>query len=140
MGIKWENSRVSTPERIFYDIQNKMAQPVGVMLFGSDCRFKNEVYNECSVQLPGIATNTEEDLRSTNMVSLRQPLSEGRSVLAVLDSEASISRECRHQVVVGLREMGAKSVVGIYAKTEESLISPTADGLDDFITATRKEG
>lgn len=43
MSKKWEDRRVSTPERIFDEIKEEMAQPVGIVLFGADCDFKNEV-------------------------------------------------------------------------------------------------
>ena len=43
MKQKWEINRVSTPERIFNKIKLEMARPVGIVLFGADCEFKNEV-------------------------------------------------------------------------------------------------
>lgn len=46
MSEKWQINRVSTPERIFDKIQNEMAQPVGVFVFGAGCDFKNEIASE----------------------------------------------------------------------------------------------
>lgn len=43
MNEKWRISKVSTPERIFGKIREKMAQSVGIVMLGADCELKTEV-------------------------------------------------------------------------------------------------
>lgn len=154
MGKKWEIRRISTSERIFDKIKEEMAQPVGIVLFGADCDFKNRVYAECVEQIPNLATGYGGKTGNIALRGAKQPLAKGRSVLVVLDGDSSGRHETRHQTVIALRNLGAKTVVGIYAKLcaiwlgdrglsdEEStnqqaweLLNhpPTADGLDYFI-------
>ena len=46
MAIRWEINRVSTPEHIFDKLKRRVAQPVGIILFGADCDFKSEIVEE----------------------------------------------------------------------------------------------
>lgn len=162
MDKKWEIRRVSTPERIFNKIREKMAQPVGIVLFGADCDLKDEVYMECVEQIPNLTTDYGGKTISIALRGLKQPLAEGRNVLLVLDGDSSGQHEARHQTVAVLQNLGAKTIVGIYVKfypiwlgdrkisdeepTNEQawrLLNhpPTADGLDYFIVVEEeKEG
>lgn len=45
MNQKWKTVAVSTPEETFDKIKKELPQPVGIVLFGADCDFKNEVYH-----------------------------------------------------------------------------------------------
>lgn len=157
MDKKWEINRVSTPERIFKKITEEMAQPVGIVIFGADCVLKDEVYLECFKRIPNFAICSS----SSRLQAAKRPFSDGQSVVTVMDGKRSGNHACRHQTVTKLREVGAKSVVGIYAKattiTDDSSMSkrernqlnkqiaaieqdcPTADGLDYLVIADLEE-
>ncbi len=153
MSQKWEINRVSTPERIFEEIKEEMVQPIGIVLFGADCDLKDEVYMNCVEQIPNLATGYGGK-GNMSLRAAKQPFSEGRSVLTMMHGQASGDHLQRHETVQALRDLGAKSVIGIYAKykpiwlgdrkkSDEDLANaqswallnhpPTADGLDCFI-------
>ncbi len=168
MSKKWEIRRVSTTERIFDKIRTEAAQPVGIVLFGADCDLKDEVYMECVEQIPNLATGYGGKTGNIALRGAKRPFTEGRSVLAVLDGDSSAQHEARHQTVTALRDLGAKTLVGIYAEARlrffaneyertpdvvycqrrinNQILSieqsnPTADGLDYFIVVEEeKEG
>lgn len=161
MDKKWEIRRVSTSGRIFDKIKEEMAQPVGIVLFGADCDLKDEVYMECVEQIQDLATGYGGKTGNIALRGAKRPFIEGRSVLTVLDGNSSGQHETRHQTVTALRDLGAKTVVGIYAKfhpiwlgdrkisdeepTNEQawrLLNhpPTADGLDYFIIVEKRKG
>lgn len=117
MKKRWEIRRVSTPERIFKKIQAEMAQPVGIILFGADCNFKQETIDEIVSQL----LNQSQRFgcyfnQAPDMGRLKDAFHNFKSVLVVLDSEASASHSSRHDLVEGMRRAGAKTIVGIYVK------------------------
>ncbi len=155
MNQKWEINRVSTPDRIFGKINDEMPQPVGIVLFGADCDLKDDVYMQCVEQIPNLATGYGGKTGNIALRGAKRPFSEGRSVLTVMGGESSGNREARHQTVIALRDLGAKSVVGIYAKYNPAWLGdrkvsdddpanqqawallnhpPTSDGLDYLIT------
>lgn len=162
MSKKWEIRRVSTTERIFDKIRTEMAQPVGIVLFGADCDLKDEVYMDCVEQIPNLATGYGGKTGNIALRGAKRPFAEDRSVLVVLDGDSSSQHEARHQTVTALRDLGAKTVVGIYAKFDPIWLGsrrasdedstntqawallnhpPTADGLDYFmIVEEEKEG
>ncbi len=159
MNLRWEIRRVSTPERIFNKIK-EMAQPVGVVLFGADCDFKNEVKRTtweslctayCFPNAPGTA-------------ELVNALKDNSMVIVTLNSDESSTHGLRHELVKVMRNAGAETVVGIYAKAKKKPIpfgkatisaakdrrvnqqidaieqsNPTADGLDYFIVVEEEE-
>lgn len=150
----WEMRRVSTSEEIFEVITKKLPQPVGIVVFGADCGLKDETYMECEERIPNLATGYGGK-GSMPLRAAKQPLSDGRSVLTVMHGNSSGVHKERHDVVTALRELGAKSVVGIYAKAKadpnlcrsvaefQALCAqvqrlakcpPTAEGLDLFLT------
>lgn len=155
MSQKWEINRVSTPERIFQKINEEMVQPVGIVLFGADCELKDEVCRKCTKRIPNLAT-VHDGKDDMSLLAVEQLLSEGRSVLVVMCGNSSGNHSERHRTVMALRGLGAKSVVGFYAKHDpikpspyvtptvidspfkrqvEALTAdpPTADGLDYLI-------
>jgi len=159
MSKKWEISRVSTSERIFDKIKMEMAQPVSIVLFGADCEFKSSVLRELQDGMHDVkvfhgAPSTHE------MVELIHcsPVS-----VFVLSSMESSDHQLRHECVKIMRTVGAKTVVGIYAKvkglpslsargfmakSESELIRdtvrrlkrnpPTADGLDYLLVVSEE--
>lgn len=150
--MECEVTKVSTLEEELANI-GQLPQPVGIVLFGADCDLKDKVYMECVEQIPNLATG----YGGKGNMALRcakQPFSEGRPVLTVMYGEPSGDHHQRHDTVRALRGLGARSVVGIYAKfnpiwlgnkkaSDEDPINeqawallnhpPTADGLDCFI-------
>ena len=150
--MKWEINRVSTPERIFEKIKTELAQPVGVVLFGADCDFKNEVKNMMKSELRGLIRCYAN---APNTAALVKAFKKHSAVAVVLNTEESSSHELRHELVKVMQNAGAVSVVGIYAKAEKyspkALVripgaaaknrqiaeieqsNPTVDGLDYLI-------
>ncbi len=119
MDEKWRVGRVSTPECIFDKISTRMAQPVGIILIGADCDLKDEVFMTCVERIPNLATGYGGK-GNLSLRGAKRPLGEGRSVLTVMYGDSSGHLKERRDVVEALRDLGAKTVVGIYAKTEAS--------------------
>ncbi len=160
--MKYETRRISTPERTFSKIREEMAQPVAIVLFGADCDTKDEAYMNCVEQIPNLATGYGGK-GSLSLRAAKHPLSEGRSVLTVMSGGSSLDHSERHEVVQALRSLGARTVVGMYAKCNlpessfdgatptvidsplkkqvQSLLDspPTADGLD-YLIVVEEEG
>lgn len=153
MSDNWEMRRVSTSEEVFEVITKRLPQPVGIVLFGADCDSKDEAYMECVERIPNLATGYGSE-GNISLHTAKQPLSDGRSVLTVMSGSSSGMHEERRNVIRTLRELGAKSVVGIYAEAEAdpnlyrsvaefqalcaqlrwiSGCPPTAEGLDLFL-------
>lgn len=117
MNAKWEISRVSTPERILEKIKKELAQPVGIILFGADCDFKKEVVKTFTTEFgDDLACDT---YAGTTMRHIQQSFGASRNYMIDLDSTDSASHDIRHQCVLNLRNLGARSVVGIYIKARE---------------------
>ncbi len=159
---QWEIQRVSTSQRIFKKVRTEMSQPVGIMLFGADLSFKESILEELKQGLPEAklfsgAPSTHE------MVELIHGYSISIFTLSAMESA---DHELRHECVKVMRRIGARTVVGIYAKAElprkiprrdlsdavkqqrwhnERCISalrqqpPTPDGLDYLIVVSEKE-
>lgn len=159
MNKKWEIREVCTPEQTFEKINTKMAQPVGIVLFGADCDFKNEVLDAMVDGLRGFARYYT---KAPDTATLVRAIKDHLAVVVVLNSDESSTHELRHELVKVMRNAGAKTVVGIYAKVDQVPISPlisslekvefnkritaieqsnpTADGLDYFIVVEEEEG
>ena len=160
MSKKWEIQRVSTSERIFDKIKEEMAQPVGIVLFGADCDFKNEVLDAIVDGLRGFARYYT---KAPDTATLVRNIKNHSAVVVTLDSAESSTHGLRHELVKVMRNAGAGSVVGIYAKVDKVPVrplmsslekvefnkqitaieqsNPNADGLDYFIVVEEeKEG
>lgn len=158
---KWEINKVSTPERIFDKIKEEMAQPVGIVIFGADCEFKNEVYETMMKELQGLARYYT---KRPDIATLTKAVETYSAVVVMLGSDDSSQRELRHTLVNVMRNAGAKTVIGIYAKAKKKPIpfgkamisvakdkqvnqqidaieqsNPTADGLDYFIVVEEEK-
>lgn len=159
--MKCIQSRVCTLEEILKMIREDLPQSVGIVLFGADGDFKKEVYAKCIEGIPNLVTNNEDGSLSLRIVS--RAVGARQSILEVMEGYASANHNMRHQTVLTLRNLGIKTVVGIYAKVEKEPIrplmsslekvefdkrvaaieqsNPTADGLDYFIVVEEeKEG
>lgn len=130
MEAKWSIGKISTPERIFAKIAQEMPQPVGIVIFGADCDLKDDAYRRCVEQIPNLATGYGG---KGNMAlrAAKWPLSQGRSVVTVMTENASSHHAERQQVITALQDMGAKSVVGVYAKPSKRPIRPLMSSLQD---------
>lgn len=159
MKLKWEIRRVSTPERIFNKIKEEMAQPVGIVLFGADGELKNKTLDAMMERLRGFADYHIDKTPSTD--NLIWTLDRYSAVVVVLRSDESSTHGLRHKLVKMMRNAGAKTVVGIYAKVNKEPIrplvsslekvefnkqitaieqsDPTADGLDYFVVVEEEE-
>lgn len=160
MELKWEIRRVSTPERIFSKIK-EMAQPVGIVLFGVDCDFKNEVLDTMVEELRGFARYYTT---APDTATLVRAIKGHSAVVVALNSDESSTHGLRHELVKVMRNAGAETVVGIYAKAKKKPIpfgkatisaakdrrvnqqidaieqsNPNADGLDYFVVVEEEE-
>lgn len=126
MNKKWEVRRVSAPERIFDKTKEEMAQPVGIIIFGADCKLKDEVVNKTISSLPGIATSTNAAPTPTLVKYIQE-----HSMIY-----AKVEKEPIRPLMSSLEKVEFnKRVFAI----EQS--NPTADGLDYFIVVEEeKEG
>ena len=149
MNPRWEIKRVSTSERILDKIKTEMAQPVGIMICGADCEFKNEVVNEIECGLPGLVSYDN----TISALTLAGAVQDCSMVAVILTTDESALHILRHGTVKVMRNAGAKSVVGIYVKSNcimnQSLreqveaierTNPTADGLDYLVVITEERG
>jgi len=158
---KWKGEGISTAEEVLAMINEKLPQPVGIVIFGADCSLKERVYIECTQRIKNITTGYGS-MGNMPLLAAGRPLSRMCNVLTVMDGKMSTEHEQRHQIVTMLRKMGAKSVIGIYTqvppqtrrlpeiskadvnynKQAEKLEQepPTGDGLDCFVICTEEEG
>ncbi len=112
MQDKWEINRISTPERIIRKIKEGMAQPVGIVLFGVDCDFKNEVLE---MLFEGLSCFYYHRIpRATVLTSSFKGCS--NEILVVLNTDESVAKGLRQGLTEAMSDVGAKTVVGIYAR------------------------
>lgn len=140
MNEKWEIRRVSTSERIFDKIKTEVSLPVGIMLFGADCEFKNKIINEliCKFDLVDQGCIDPWDLdyeHSDCFLKTRDHLlyrfEAGKLFnLVILDSDSSADHEIRHGFVKAMQDAGAKTLVGIYTKVNKEPIRPLMSSLE----------
>lgn len=143
MSKKWEVRKVSTSECIFDKINNEMAQPVGIVLFGADCDLKDDVKKEVIEALGlqggagGCGLDGEADYEYGQCYlktehHLRYRFSVGQKfAMVILDSHSSSEHDFRHGFVDAIRNAGAKTVVGIYAKADKKPIRPLMSNVED---------
>lgn len=157
---RWETRTLSTPKQICDRIKKEMAQPVGIVLFGVDCEFKSETGEEILVEFHG---ELAWDFYAKITIGRTKEIFEAsRNFMVILNSSESADHSLRHQCVLNLKNFGAKTVIGIYAKAEKvpvrALMSspskaefnkrvaaiewsnPTVDGLDELVVVEEKEG
>ena len=112
--MTWEIGKISTSEQIFDLINYEATHPVGIVLFGADSDFKDNVVCLC---LDSIKHNYP--LFNCNYIPLvlsPDPLLEGASaIVLVLPGDQSDYSERRRAISV-LRKFGLKTIIGIYAE------------------------
>lgn len=160
MDKKWEIRKISTPERIFNKIKEEMAQPVGIVIFGADCDLKNEVLDTTMKEFQGFARYYT---KAPDAANLARSIKKYPAIVVTLTSDESGIHSLRHELVKVMRNVGAETVVGIYAKCKKPAplpgrgflksktadlarqivaieqSNPTADGLDYFIVIEGEE-
>lgn len=149
-NIKWEIDRVSTPDRIFQKINAEMVHPIGILIFGADCDFKNQVTDEFTAN---IDHNVLGFSYGTSILKCKFLLKSEMNLIIVLDSDDSCCHLVRHSLVKTLKDLGAKTMVGVFVDPCGSLhepkaeaarqtlneTPPTADGLDYLIVVKEEE-
>ena len=157
--MRYEISQVCTFEEIIERINDFDSKPVGIVFFGTDCRFKENFLKRLQHRVNN-AWNVymKEDNKESALQHLKRPFMGGHNVIVVLSGDLSGNHEVRHRVVVNLLNSGAKSVIGIHVKGQKDPFRsfvpflnekfnkqsqrllldapPTADGLDSLITVT----
>lgn len=111
---RWEINRISGAERICDKIMTRMPRPVGIIVSGADGRFKEEVADRIMAKLRGFAHCYCGKAPTAD--ALGWSLSRYHAVMAVLDFETSVSCEARRNLVAAMRNSGAATIVGVYAK------------------------
>lgn len=148
--MECEVTKVSTLEEELVNLR-QLPQPVGIMVFGVDGDFKKEVIGKMERCLgEGFSflngLQYDSDLMATFINSY------GAAVM--LNSEKSAMHEIRHALVYQMIRTGARSVAGVYIKTNSAMetarvnkwaiavenSNPNADGLDYFIVVREREG
>lgn len=140
MTTSWEVSEICTTEAISAKVAS-MPQPVGIVLFGDDGDFKNEVIKEFFKTLK---VRTFRDFYSCATVRDIMAAFERRdNYLVILKDLESRSYDARRQCILMLRTCGAKSVIGVYvsyAKRVKSLDIPKAKEFDLMLTRNASRG
>lgn len=112
--MTWEIGKISTSEQIFDLINYEATHPVGIVLFGADSDFKDNVVNCC---LDSIKHNYP--LFNCNYIPLvlsPDPLLEDASaIVLVLPGDRSDYSE-RRRAISALKKFGLKTIIGIYAE------------------------
>lgn len=143
------------PEQIFDVIKAEMAWPVGIVIFGADCDLKDEVLDVIMRELQGLARYYTSVPDTATLVGAVRRHS---VVVVAMNAEESAMHGLRHELVKVMRNAGAVSVVGIYARASRVPVrplmseldkmklnaqivaiersNPTADGLDRMIVVT----
>ena len=146
---KWEGSFRRALGRI-----NKLPSPIGIVVFGADCAFKDRVIGMIPDEVIDLTRNPGSDWKKRIRC--------GDSILICMNGDNSASHECRHNQIQELIDAKCTNVIGIYVKTEPAWSGndkiakedalqysqqsralnnnpPTPDGLDYLITVSEKE-
>lgn len=141
MAIRWEVSKVRTKtEELMAEIM-LLPQPVGIVLLGDDCEFKNEIVGRFS-KICGVRVSWDMYPVATigNIISAFE---QQENYLIMLNAPESRSYDTRKQCVYTLRDCGAKSIVGVYiAPTKKVKFSdiPKTEEFDLMMVPKREEG
>lgn len=139
-------TRVSTLEEELANLR-QLPQPVGIMLFGADCKSKHNAIN-LILNTEWLGLQNVDDIddewfldyeyaqcyQRTKNHLLSRFESGAQFNLIILDPESSADHEIRHGFVKAIQDAEAKAVVGIYIKAQ-----PT-DWLEDqlpFMTCNK---
>lgn len=159
MSRKWEMKEVSTPEQIFDKVKTEMERPVGIVIFGADDSFSNEVLSDVMGILQG---NARYYAKKVDASALTQAFKIHSTVVALLDPKISSNKSKRREFVQLMQTSGARTLIGIHAKVRKMPMmhleygaeaaemnhristikrsDPASDGYDYFIRVSSKKG
>lgn len=132
--MEWKVERINRPEDIFKDINKKMPQPVGIVLFGTDHYLKMDICREF--------LRTIENLQAVNCSpNLKWPVAksaiiEGMNILIVLSNDQSETPSIYHKIATELNNLGVKTIIGVYVASGKMKLRnpPTAANFNYLIT------
>lgn len=161
-NMRWKvNGKVSTPENIFSQINTEIPQPVGIILSGADCDFKNEVSDTLTQGLRRFIVISDDVPSYRDAIA--EKFQEYSIVAITIEGDDSHKHALRRAFVTEMQKAGTKTVIGIYAKcnkpaplpgrgflksktarlakqiTAIEQSNPTADDLDYFIVVEEEE-
>lgn len=123
MKQKGEERKVSMPEevlaRILVQIKTDVSRPVGIILFGFDCDFKNWVVEKFMQGLESFACFHTNAL---DTVALSQLLKEQSKIFTIVNSHDSANADLLESMIETMRDSGVQSVVGIYVQADRSAV------------------
>ncbi len=126
--MKCTQSRVCTLEEALKTVREDLPQPVGIVLFGADCEFKSKVVAIMVRELG--AFNSHYYFSCPDCASLSDVLRKYPAEVVIMDSDESGMHDLRHELVKTMRNAGAKTVVGIYAKVDKVPVRPLMSSLE----------
>lgn len=104
--MRWEMDRVCTSEQIFDEIDRIAERPMGIVVFGVDCKCKRKIMWLCAERIRHCIPC--QTTRGANAV-----LKNGLNAIINMLEKDSDTCEKRSEVASTLKEHGAKTVVGI---------------------------
>lgn len=151
--MRWGMNRVGTSEQIFREINQIAKQPLGIVVFGMDCKCKHVAMRLCADKVRRCISC--QSIRGASVV-LKNGLN---SVVDVLEKDSDACDKRREMASI-LKEHGAKTVVGICVRntngdagfraaheemverqnaTDETKSSKDYDGIDCLIVIDSKD-
>lgn len=124
----WDISIISTFKEVFAEI-NSIKEPVGIIIFGADSDFKDQVCAKFEAHVRGLRINYS-DSDSIQSAICQAPTGE-YNLTVELSGEDSANHWKRHEVVKMLKSAGFKVVIGLYVKQEQ--IQPWSAALPEEI-------
>ena len=131
--MDWEMYGVSIePEEVFETLKH-CARPLAVIIFGADSALKTDVYKIFRKNLNGGSMAVDRVKIDGFNGQIRATFREGYPVLVCLHGNRSLANN-RHSTAQRLKKLGARTLVGVYAKAYRSdVVSFNAiDREDDF--------
>lgn len=122
MELSWEERKVSTVEEIFAKIKTEMPQPVGIVIFGVDDNLREKTVEMVKHELSGFSGPVLHLSKMAEITRFRMALKNQGVVTLTMDSRESRRSDLLDEAIKKMRKAGVKSLIGCYAKVEESTI------------------
>ena len=130
------------------DLLEKLPSPIGIMVFGPDQGAKNKVFSKIVSKIRNIPSYSGGSSNAIPSWPVATTVCVGDNAIVKMDGETSTSYGERHRLVLGMRNNGAATVIGVYVKGDPKTPKedvkkqiaklekrpPTVDGLDFLIT------
>lgn len=110
----WESRKSIIDSQVFETI-NRMARPVGIVLFGVECELKHETRLMCWRKIRKLMDGSSRE-SLMNLERAYRAIRARKNVLVVMPEEASVWERYREDVAKALERLGANQVVGIFVK------------------------